>query len=62
MQFVSEQRARCPFCGERITLVIDTSAGSHSYIEDCQVCCRPMEIVVDADDGELMSLETRCAS
>lgn len=62
MYFLNEERARCPFCGEPITLIIDTSAGSHSYIEDCQVCCRPMEIIVEADDGELLSLDTRCAS
>ena len=30
----------CPYCGERINLVLDTSAGAQRYIEDCQVCCR----------------------
>ncbi len=62
MDFVSEERARCPFCGERITLLVDTSSGSQSYIEDCQVCCRPIEVILDVDNGELLSLETRCAS
>ncbi len=62
MHSVTEERARCPFCGERITLLVDTSPGSHSYIEDCQVCCRPIEVVLDVDNGELLSLETRCAS
>ena len=33
----------CPYCGEPFTTAVDTSAGSQSYIEDCPVCCRPIE-------------------
>jgi len=40
----------CPYCGESITLVVDDSAGSQQYIEDCQVCCRPIVIAVSIDD------------
>lgn len=42
---------QCPYCGERIELAIDCSAGSQDYIEDCQVCCRPMvvRVTIDAD-------------
>ena len=43
----------CPYCGEVITLVVDDSAGAQRYIEDCQVCCRPMVVVVAFDaDGD----------
>lgn len=42
----------CPYCGEPITLSIDLSAGAQHYVEDCQVCCRPIEIDAAADaDG-----------
>jgi hypothetical protein len=42
----------CPYCGEPITLIIDCSAGDQSYIEDCEVCCRPIEIsVMTGPDG-----------
>jgi len=51
-----ERRIHCPFCGEPITIVVDTSAGSQSYIEDCQVCCQPMQIIIEAADGELLSI------
>ena len=34
----------CPYCGERISMVLDLSAGPQIYIEDCEVCCRPIEI------------------
>ncbi len=59
---VSEERARCPFCGEPISLLIDLSAGEQSYIEDCQVCCRPMQVSVDVENGELLTLNVDCAS
>ncbi|AIF49473.1 CPXCG motif-containing cysteine-rich protein [Dyella japonica] len=43
----------CPYCGEAIEILIDGSAGDQQYIEDCQVCCRPIDIRVSIDeDGE----------
>ncbi|HVI58100.1 MAG TPA: CPXCG motif-containing cysteine-rich protein [Luteimonas sp.] len=43
----------CPYCGEPIVLFVDASAGAQQYVEDCQVCCRPMRVEVDVDgDGE----------
>jgi hypothetical protein len=43
----------CPYCGETITVLVDPSAGAQRYIEDCQVCCRPITIAVEFDaDGE----------
>jgi transcription elongation factor Elf1 len=48
----------CPHCGEVIGVRIDVSAGSHSYIEDCEVCCQPIEFLVRVDDaGMLESVE-----
>ena len=40
----------CPYCGEAIDLLIDDSAGDQQYIEDCQVCCRPITISVTLDE------------
>lgn len=44
-----EADIRCPYCGEVITLLVDASAGSQRYVEDCQVCCRPIAITVEVD-------------
>ena len=42
----------CPYCGETIEIVVDCSVESQSYIEDCQVCCRPINLTVTVDgDG-----------
>ncbi len=40
----------CAFCGETIEVEIDPSAGSRqTYVEDCQVCCRPNLLTVRLD-------------
>ncbi len=41
----------CPYCGEAIELVIEGSNEQHDYIEDCQVCCRPIAVTAWMDDG-----------
>lgn len=46
-----EQVISCPYCGEFIDLLIDKSAGSQHYVEDCQVCCRPIEIGIQINVG-----------
>ncbi|MEY2116442.1 MULTISPECIES: CPXCG motif-containing cysteine-rich protein [Rhodanobacter] len=44
----------CPYCGEPIGILVDASIPSQLYIEDCQVCCRPITLSVEIDaDGEL---------
>jgi transposase-like protein len=49
----------CPYCGESYETVVDLSAGSQRYIEDCAVCCRPIEITLQVgDDGELIDVGT----
>ena len=42
-------KVRCPYCGEPFDTTVDASAGSQHYIEDCQVCCRPIEFVLGVD-------------
>ena len=49
----------CPYCGERIELDIDTSAGSQDYIEDCQVCCRPIHLLLTVDEAGAFQVEAR---
>ena len=49
----------CPHCGERISMQLDPSAGSQRYIEDCEVCCNPIEISYRAEEGRIVSFEAR---
>jgi len=43
----------CPACGEEISMVLDPSVRRQTYVEDCEVCCRPIEISYIIEDGEL---------
>ena len=45
-----EKRVNCPYCGERIEVLLDPSIPHQNYIEDCQVCCRP--IIFDVTVGD----------
>lgn len=47
----------CPYCGEVITLVVDDSAGDQRYIEDCHVCCKPIEVRVSVDDDGMVEID-----
>lgn len=50
----------CPYCGETIELQVDPSGGSARYIEDCSVCCQPMEVMVAVDmEGDVAVTVTR---
>ena len=52
MNDLPERSIRCPYCGEMIVVLIDHSIPQQAYIEDCQVCCRPINfsVAVLADD------------
>jgi hypothetical protein len=48
----------CPFCGQTFDLAIDTSVASQRFVTDCEVCCRPFTVCVEAEPGEILSLHT----
>ena len=48
----------CPYCGAIFTAFVDTSAGGYATIEDCQVCCRPIELIVGCHAGVIEQVET----
>lgn len=48
----------CPYCGEAIELAVDESAGSATYVEDCPVCCHPMQVDVEIN-GTAVTVHVR---
>ena len=53
-------RVHCPYCGEPLELAIDPSVDQQHYVEDCAVCCRPIEVAVAIDAaGEVLISATR---
>jgi len=59
MNFLLEADISCPYCGEIITILVDESGGEQSYIEDCQVCCRPMVIKLSISSAGECLVEAR---
>ena len=54
---IEETIVDCPHCGEAMALDVDTTAGAEqSYYEDCAVCCKPMEVFVRCQPGEVLSI------
>jgi len=47
----------CPFCGDPITILVDTSVERQTYIEDCEVCCRPIQFTVICAEGDVQDVE-----
>ncbi|WP_445363236.1 CPXCG motif-containing cysteine-rich protein [Microbulbifer sp. ANSA003] len=53
-EVIVERSICCPYCGEIIKILVDSSVLPQQYTEDCQVCCRPIVLSVELDlNGEL---------
>jgi len=53
-------RIDCPYCGEGFDLSVDCSAGGEQYVEDCPVCCQPIDIATEVDfDGNLLAVRAQ---
>lgn len=48
---------QCPHCWKKISMLFDKSVRSQSYIEDCEVCCNPIEVKILFEDAELVSFD-----
>jgi hypothetical protein len=59
MELISETEITCPHCGESFPLEIDTSQPEQSLIEDCTVCCRPINLTIRCRPGAVDSLAAR---
>lgn len=49
---------RCPYCGRHIDITVDATVPEQVYIEDCQVCCHPIQLHLSIDDGGRVSVTT----
>lgn len=59
MSLLETVSVQCPYCGESVELVVDCSAGAQNYIEDCAVCCRPMQVAIELRDDGLPDVAVR---
>lgn len=55
MNKLIEKAIGCPYCGETINVLIDSAEVNQQYIEDCQVCCKPINfLVAESIEGQLI--------
>jgi hypothetical protein len=48
-----EVEVSCPYCGEPLALAVDETGGrTQSYVEDCAVCCQPIQVTASVEDDE----------
>ena len=59
MHDLSPKNVECPYCGEFIEVLIDCSVAQQDYIEDCQVCCKPIIFNVEVDSEGNLSVSVR---
>ncbi len=50
---------QCPYCWKEISMLFDSSEATQEYIEDCEVCCNPIEIAPIFENNKLISLNIR---
>jgi len=50
-----EHRFTCPYCSTEISMLLDDSVPKQSFIEDCERCCRPIEINYEVEENALVS-------
>lgn len=56
MDRIDDVAIECPYCGEVFSILADTGYGSQKMVEDCSVCCRPIDLVLTFSGGELVSV------
>jgi hypothetical protein len=45
---------QCPYCLQAISILLDTGVYEYTtVVEDCEVCCRAIEVSYIVEDGEI---------
>lgn len=56
-----EHRFRCPYCGQKIGVWLDLTLPGQSYVEDCEICCRPIALSYESDGREVIGFSAERA-
>lgn len=50
---------QCPYCGETISMLFEVAYPNQSYVEDCEVCCRPIQVYYTLKDNQIAIEEVK---
>ena len=56
-QMEEDTQITCPHCWQLFTIRLDLSVRSQTYVYDCEVCCNPLEITYEIEDGQVVYCE-----
>lgn len=48
---------QCPYCWENISMLLDASTTNETYVEDCEVCCNPIQITANFKGNTLINFD-----
>lgn len=48
---------QCPYCWEEVSIIVDLSTNMEDYVEDCEVCCNPIEFTVKVSAGQVIDFQ-----
>lgn len=54
-----ELTVQCPYCWENFVLLVDGSVESQEYVEDCEVCCRPIDFSIRIGEDDQATVQAR---
>ncbi|MBF8148366.1 CPXCG motif-containing cysteine-rich protein [Winogradskyella sp. F6397] len=54
---MEEHFFQCPYCWEQISMLVDVSLRHQKYIEDCEICCNPIQISITVESQEIVSFQ-----
>ncbi|WP_084221561.1 CPXCG motif-containing cysteine-rich protein [Winogradskyella sp. PG-2] len=54
---MDEHFFQCPYCWEQVSMLVDISQNHQNYIEDCEICCNPIQVSVVVEHQEIVSFQ-----
>tara|TARA_B100000963_G_scaffold344693_1_gene347804 strand:- start:106 stop:288 length:183 start_codon:yes stop_codon:yes gene_type:complete len=56
---MEEHFYQCPYCWEAVSILVDVSQSDQNYIEDCEVCCNPIEFKIECSSQTVLHFEAQ---
>ncbi len=57
MNGLEAKTIQCPYCWQMIEITADCSVNSQEYVEDCEVCCKPILLEIDICDNGMPEVQ-----
>lgn len=59
MNVIETATIQCPYCWEMIDITVDCSVPSQEYVEDCEVCCQPIVLLINTNNDDAPSITVK---